>query len=282
MNLSKRQKELITFTLDILIIIDIFLLIFAFFNINLENNIRIIIFDFIVCILMLIEFGVNCSKAANKKEYTRHHIIDLIASIPFDIIFAVIFMGLGFTKHFELFGSLTVLRFLRIFRFVRVAVLIRKYSTSAGRFLKNSYLDKILSAVAIVIIIFTILLYLFSAEMHHDPLRSQWFVIVTLTTVGYGDITITNFSSRLLALLLIITGVFVFSTITGAISSIFTDKLLKEENVELRENLHILNQKMNFNEIQLEKMNKQVEESNRTTNELKEEIQELKKIIKEK
>ena len=207
---------------------------------------------------------------------------DLIASIPFDIIFAVIFFALGYSGNFGLIGGFTVLRFLRLFRLVRVAVLVKKYFINIRRFLKNSYLDKILAAVAIVILVFTVLLYLFSAEMHNDPFRSLWFVVVTLTTVGYGDIKITSFWSKVISLVLIVAGVFVFSTITGAISSVFTDKLLKEENVELRENLHILNQKMNFNEIQLEKMNEKIEESNRTTNELKEEIQSLKKIIEEK
>ena len=68
-------------------------------------------------------------------------------------------------------------------------------------------------------------------------------------------------------------GVLVFSTITAAISSWFTDKLLEEENVELNENLHILNQKLNFHERELERLNNLLEESNKNYEELKELIE---------
>ena len=62
------------------------------------------------------------------------------------------------------------------------------------------------------------------------------FVILTLTTVGYGDITPQTYNEKVISIVLIFVGVFIFSTITAAISSFLTDRLLKDDDEEL-ENL---------------------------------------------
>ena len=56
-----------------------------------------------------------------------------------------------------------------------------------------------------------------------------YFVVVTLTTVGYGDITPVTFNEKVISLILIIVGIFIFSMITAAISSYLTDRLISED-----------------------------------------------------
>lgn len=58
--------------------------------------------------------------------------------------------------------------------------------------------------------------------------NNLWFVIVSITTVGYGDITPNTVYGKIFSLVLLIIGVFIFSAITGAISSYFMDNLLQE------------------------------------------------------
>ena len=71
------------------------------------------------------------------------------------------------------------------------------------------------------------LMYFFGPS--YDLFDDFYFVVVTLTTVGYGDITPVTFNEKIIALILIIVGIFIFSMITAAISSYLTDRLISED-----------------------------------------------------
>lgn len=67
---------------------------------------------------------------------------------------------------------------------------------------------------------------------------SLYFIVTTIMTVGYGDITAISVSERLLCILLMLIGVIAFSFATGAISSIISSQdtaeaKLKEKMVTL-------------------------------------------------
>jgi len=46
-----------------------------------------------------------------------------------------------------------------------------------------------------------------------------WYVLVTITTIGYGDITPTTVPGRLIAMIIMIGGIVVFGTVSGKIAS---------------------------------------------------------------
>ena len=126
-------------------------------------------------------------------------------------------------------------------------------------------------AVFIIIVIgSTLSLYLVDPGMN-NIFDDLWFVVVSITTVGYGDITPVSVYGKILSLILLIVGVFIFSAITGAISTYFMDNLLKEGNYRINE----LNEKVGD-------LNSQIEENNQKIDELNREIGELKELIREK
>jgi len=51
---------------------------------------------------------------------------------------------------------------------------------------------------------------------------SMYFILATLTTVGYGDIAATNLIERILCIVIMSFGVFVFSFSIGSLSSVIT------------------------------------------------------------
>jgi voltage-gated potassium channel len=59
--------------------------------------------------------------------------------------------------------------------------------------------------------------------------QAIWWVLVTITTVGYGDIVPSTDAGRLLGIFVIFTGVALVSMFTATISSIFVAQKLKEE-----------------------------------------------------
>jgi voltage-gated potassium channel len=56
----------------------------------------------------------------------------------------------------------------------------------------------------------------------------MWFSIVSMTTTGYGDITPVTFTGRLIAVVLILTGMGYLSLVTATLAYSFIDLFRKE------------------------------------------------------
>ena len=278
----KYVKPYFEIIFDILIIIDLILIIISLpiKGIQLLNYTGFVkYYDLTICALLLMEFFYGLFKTDTKLKFTKEHFLDLIASIPFDVI-AVFLIGSS-SKILNINRFLRLIRVIRVFRAVNI---VKKYDLE--KVIRRTSIDKILLIVGILVIVFTVLLTCTSAEKNLSD--SFYFVLVTLTSVGYGNEGFNDPLSRFITLFLILVGVLVFSTITGVISSFFTDRLL-EEGISIEDNLHFINQKLNFHERELEKTRKELAEvkgelgkSNELNEELNKQLSELKDLIKEK
>lgn len=198
--------------------------------------------------------------------FDKENIIGLIASIPFDYILPVAL-------------PVVFLRYLRIFKLIRV-VKLAQFDIIKDLFRKTG-LHKVLIGIFITILIFWAAFFLFSPS--YGWVDDFYFVIVTLTTVGYGDVTPKTYNEKVLAIILILIGVFVFSAITALMSSFLTDRILdddEEDRVsEIQETIEEKSENI-MAEIKSVRMeNKQLKDE---ANELKAEIKELKDMINKK
>lgn len=205
-----------------LVIIDMFLITIAIiFQIPKNILINIQYFDLIVCLILLGEYTYNLYLSSPKKDYLLDpmNIIGLIASIPFDFILITAIPGSG------------LLRYLRLFKLSRVFFL-----SSRLKFIKElcekTGLHKILGILIITIIAFTSLFYFFGPSF--GQFNDFYFVIATLTTVGYGDVIPKTYNEKVLTIILILIGIFVFSTITAAISSFLTDRIIGYDKEDMK------------------------------------------------
>ena len=247
-----------------LIIFDLFLItISIIFEIPEDVLWKIYLFDLIVCIILLGEYFINLILSSPKKDYIldKENMLGLIASIPFDFILPLI-------SPYAI--PVTFLRYLRLFKLIRVFNLA-KFDVIKDLFRKTA-LGKVLIITVVTILIFWALFYFFSPS--YNGFDDFYFVIVTLTTVGYGDVTPTTYNEKVLVIILILVGIFIFSTITAAISSFLTDQdivsNIKEAIDEKSENIMS----------ELEHVRSENKQLKIETNELKDEINELKDIIK--
>lgn len=259
--------------LPALIIVDLFLItISLIFEIPNDVMLNIQQFDLIVCIILLGEYFLNLFLSGSKKLYIfdKENIIGLIASIPFDYILPLIS---------PVALPVVFLRYLRIFKLIRV-VKLAQFDIIKDLFRKTG-LHKVLIGIFITILIFWAAFFLFSPS--YGWVDDFYFVIVTLTTVGYGDVTPKTYNEKVLAIILILIGVFVFSVITALMSSFLTDRILDDDEEDRVVKFKKLFEEKSENimtEIKSVRMeNKQLKDE---ANELKAEIKELKDMINKK
>ena len=254
-----------------LIVADIFLITVALvFDISYSFAEFIIIFDLIVCLVLLGEYILNLYLSSPKKKFILDplNILGLLASIPFDFILV------------NVTPETILLRYLRLLKLTRIALL-----SSRLRFIKDlcekTGLHKILGVILGTVIIFTLLFYFFGPS--YSGFDDFYFVVVTLTTVGYGDVIPNSYNEKILALILLIIGIFVFSAVTAALSSFLTDRIMNNDEKESEDTIGNVigkNSENIMDEIKLVR-----EENNGLKNEiseLKNEISELKDLIMEK
>lgn len=260
--MEMNSRMAIWFGLQGLIIVDILLITIAMlFTLPAGIALDIQIFDFIVCIILLGEWLINFYISTPKTLFLKQkdNILSLIASIPFDVILPVVIPGIN------------LLRYLRLLKLLRIMVLFNRFFDVFEKFIKKSNLDKIVGGVFFIILIFTVLLYIYGSS--YGLFDDFYFVIVTLTTVGYGDITPKTFNEKIISLILIVIGIFVFSTITAAISSFLTDRLLGEDDKEF---INAISESLDDRFENVNNELKAVREENKI---LRDEISELKRLI---
>lgn len=134
-------------------------------------------------------------------------VIDLLAILPF------LFEGFG-------------LAYLRVFRVLRVfAILKIGQYTYASRVLTQSLLAS-RSKIAVFLLAILVLVTVLSFLMHSIEPQSfptvpdaMWWVIVTITTVGYGDFVPTTLPGKLVAAGAMITAFGIIAVPTGIVAS---------------------------------------------------------------
>ncbi|MCB0262228.1 MAG: ion transporter [Calditrichia bacterium] len=167
-------------------------------------------------ILFTIEYVLRLICVGRPLAYAKsfYGIIDLLAIIP--TYLSVIFPG----THF-----LLVIRLLRILRVFRVLKLVQYMSaaTELGAALKASRrkIAVFLYAVMIVVVIVGSLMYLIEGEAagFTSIPRSIYWAVVTLTTVGYGDIAPQTPLGQFLAVIVMILGYGIIAVPTGIVTS---------------------------------------------------------------
>ncbi len=185
-------------------------------HISEESRHLFIFFDLFACSVFLFEFFYYLNKAEDKKQYWKENWINFIASIPF-----------------YYFQSLRFVYVFRVLRIIRVGMLSIRILEKVNGLLRRGSLLYITLFSSTLLILGSVGLYAFEEGKNagiNSIWDAAWFVIVTMTTVGYGDITVSSPESRLLTVIIMIAGITIFSVLTATISS-----FLVEENESTRE-----------------------------------------------
>ena len=131
-----------------------------------------------------------------------------------------------------------VLRPLQIFGFSRFFLLIlSKEVYSRFCFIRESRILEILLVSSVIVVLSADLFIVFEKGVPGSEFTTFsdaiWFSVVTVATIGYGDIVPVTIEGRILATFLIIFGVSVFGIITGSISSYIVSRKIKSSQRSL-------------------------------------------------
>jgi voltage-gated potassium channel len=152
-------------------------------------------------------------------------IIDLLAILP--TYLSIFFVG---SQYLSVIRALRLLRVFRIFKLGRFLaegqIILRALRASRPK------ITVFLAAVVLIIINVGSLMYLVeggSNEGFSSIPQSIYWAVVTLTTVGYGDISPVTPLGQFLAMLLMITGYAIIAVPTGIVSAEFMRGAPKQE-----------------------------------------------------
>ncbi len=240
--MNEKLSKIFDIGLSIWILLDlIFLICSLVFILSPQLYHNLIFFDTTLCAVLLTEFFYRFFRAENRKDFLIKNWTELIAGIPFDLIM------------FPFIANDTMAILLKVFKFFRILILCIQLFEVIKIFLKDTYLDEILGILALTIITFTLSLYLFDPSMN-SLFDSLWFVVSSLTTVGYGDVLPDSMIGKVISLILLIVGVLIFSAITAALASYFNKKLLNEGTEELK----TIKDKLDSNEKELKELKEEI------------------------
>jgi len=155
-------------------------------------------------------------------------IIDLLAILP--TYLSLFFVG---TQALIIFRAIRLLRVFRIFKLARYL----KEGRVIGLALKASKykITVFLTAVLSVVLIMGTLMYLIEgAENGFTSIpRSVYWAIVTLTTVGYGDIAPQTLLGQMVAAMIMIMGYAIIAVPTGIVTSELSKVVEKEASTQV-------------------------------------------------
>ncbi len=179
----------------------------------------------IICVIVFtIEYLLRIYVSDKKLNFvfSFYGLIDLLAILPFYLSFGIDLR------------SLRALRFVRLFRLLKLA----RYNKAIRHFTKAISIAK--EEILLFLFITLILIYLSAVGIYYFENEAQpehfssifdslWWAIITLTTVGYGDVYPITAGGRIFTFFILMIGLGIVAIPTGILSSALTRSIEKKE-----------------------------------------------------
>ena len=191
-----------------------------------------------------LEYAMRIYSVYRPKRYVLSFfgLVDLVSILPTYLSFFIV--------GSQQLMVIRALRLLRIFRIFKLGNFL-----SPARHIMNSLVKSLpkiavfLSAILVIVIIIGSFMYMIEADVNpeYDSIpRSIYWTIVTITTVGYGDITpVTNIGQFLSAMIMLL-GYAIIAVPTGIISTEIIKSDLQKDVESKKDKVHLNTQTCHF------------------------------------
>jgi len=164
--------------------------------------------EIVIVAFFIIEYAARLYGAPSrlKQLVDIYSVIDLVAILP--TVALLVLPMFGLTPHVAFLRIIRVFRVFRIFRFLR-------YTRGSGFFFRSATVH-VLKGIQLLITIFMIFFIssglFYAVESAINPTIKNfgdafYFTVVTLTTVGFGDIIPVSEAGRMVTVLMILSGI---------------------------------------------------------------------------
>lgn len=206
---------------DIILLVCIFLSVFGVMldsvpSINKEYGHVLLVFEWIFTILFTVEYVLRLYIINKPLKYAFSFmgVVDFLAIIPTYLVF--IYPPIRFML------DIRVIRLIRIFRVFKLSRYLRGANVMqiALRSSRPKIIVFLLSVILIVIILGT-LMYIVEGQKNgfENIFKSIYWAVVTLTTVGYGDVVPVTVLGQFIASIVMIMGYGIIAVPTGIVTS---------------------------------------------------------------
>lgn len=203
--------------------------------------------DTLICSIFILHFIVSAIRSPSIINYIKQNWIDLVASIP-------------------MVEGLRFLRFFHAYKLLRAVRRQRNIMRSLKDQQVESTIASILFTLLMIILLGSISILLVEQDQANGQIHSAgealWWAIVTISTVGYGDFVPVSDAGRVIAGLMILTGVGFFGAVSGLMSALLLHgRSLKNAPLEhfireQRKEQHALKKQLNEIQQQLAELQK--------------------------
>lgn len=250
------------------------LLILAVFDFEPINFAVLVQAEVIIAFILLLEFYLRIRVGESRLDYVKHNWLDLIAIFP--INFIIVFVASDVSPL--VFIIVKVVALIKIYALYKFS---RKISDEVLVFAEKTRLFYGFAIYLFVIIFGSAAV--FSIERSVNPNLQNlgdgfWYMIQTITTVGYGDVVPITNTGRIIGLVAMFTAIAFSSLLTATTTSAILEKFRKEREVVKKQGKVTLGNLFR----KLDKLEEQMDEIKTRTdsiNEIRSEIEELKEII---
>lgn len=198
-NISDLKAKIYEVIISILAIVSV---VFAILDMYGKMNNIMFMLDNFIYFIFIVDYIVRFSISKDKKLFVKNNFLDLLALIPASSAFRIF-------RSFKIF---------RLFKLFRLAAVSGRFIKKCNRFFTTNGFQYIIALSAVLIFIGGALISYFESMNFSDGI---WWAFVTATTVGYGDISPHTPAGRIVACVLMITGIGLIGSLTSTITSFF-------------------------------------------------------------
>ena len=181
------------------------------------------VIDYFVWAVFVAEYLIRLYLAPRRWHFITHHLIDLaVVALP-------------------VLRPLRALQLLRLLSLARAGVVLANALHRVRDILTHRGLHLVLLAVLGIIAVCSVLELVFERNAPGATIHTfgdaLWWAIVTVTTVGYGDVAPVTAGGRGVAVVLMLVGIGLIGTLTATVASYFVEEQADKEKDELTERL---------------------------------------------
>lgn len=187
--------------------------------VRMEHGRMLLTAEWVFTVLFTVEYLLRlyCAKSPRGYAFSFFGVVDFIGTVP--TYLSMILPGAQFLLVIRL------VRILRVFRVLRLAQFLTEADTlvRALRASRHKILVFVFSVMTLVVILGSLMYLIEGAENGFTSIpRSIYWAIVTLTTVGYGDISPQTNLGQALAAVVMIMGYGIIAVPTGIVTAELT------------------------------------------------------------